>query len=80
MSVISKILLKKEHNISSTSRDVIMKPILYMLDVDNLKALMDEWQALIIDTYKKLKRDNSSSKSLHSAHNSDTQTYSQPTS
>jgi hypothetical protein len=43
MSVISKILLKKDHNISSTARDVIMKPILYTLDVNNLKVLMDEW-------------------------------------
>ena len=59
MSVISKILLKKDHNISSTSRDVIMKPILYTLDVDHLKMGMDEWQSLIMDTYKKLKRDSS---------------------
>lgn len=43
MSVISKILLKKEHNISSTSRDVIMKPILFLIDVDQLKYVMDEW-------------------------------------
>ena len=59
MSVISKILLKKDHNISSTSRDVIMKPILYILEVDHLKTVMDEWQSLIMDTYKKLKRESS---------------------
>jgi hypothetical protein len=58
MSVISKILLKKDHNISSTARDVIMKPILYMLDTENLKLVIDEWQSLIMDTYKKLKRDS----------------------
>ncbi len=57
MSTISEMLLKKEHNITSTARDIIMKPILYMLDVEYLKLLMEEWQTLIIDTYKKLKRD-----------------------
>lgn len=43
MAVISKILLKKDHNISSTARDIIMKPILYYLDIGYLKASMDEW-------------------------------------
>lgn len=57
MSALSKILLKKNHNISSTARDVIMKPILYTLDFDNLKVVMEEWQSLIMDTYKKLKKD-----------------------
>lgn len=57
MSALSKILLKKNHNISSTARDVIMKPILYTLDKQALKIVMDEWQSLIMDTYKKLKKD-----------------------
>jgi hypothetical protein len=43
MSVISKIMLMKDHNISSTARDVIMKPILYTLDTNQLKIMMDEW-------------------------------------
>jgi len=43
MSALSKILLKKNHNISSTARDVIMKPILYSLDINELKIEMDEW-------------------------------------
>ena len=59
MSALSKILLKKNHNISSTARDVIMKPILYTLDIDNLQLVMKEWENLIIDTYKKLKKDSS---------------------
>jgi hypothetical protein len=58
MSVVSKILLKKDHNISSTARDVIMKPILYSLDIEQLKILMEEWSGLIIDTYKRLKRES----------------------
>lgn len=58
MSVISKLLLKKDHNISSTTRDVIMKPILFMMDPQYLQVVIDEWQSLIMDTYKKLKRDS----------------------
>lgn len=34
LSVISKLLLKEEYNINSTARDVILKPILYNLDVE----------------------------------------------
>ena len=59
MSALSKILLKKNHNISSTARDVIMKPILYNLDVENLQLVMKEWENLIMDTYKKVKKDSS---------------------
>ncbi len=58
MSVISKLLLKKDADISSTTRDVIMKPIMYTLDLDYLQVLMKEWQDIIIDTYKRLKRDS----------------------
>ena len=47
-----------------------MKPILYTLDVDYLKTVMDEWQSLIMDTYKKLKRE-SSVKSSSVSSNSD---------
>mmetsp|Transcript_39544 Transcript_39544/g.38056 ORF Transcript_39544/g.38056 Transcript_39544/m.38056 type:complete len:107 (+) Transcript_39544:3730-4050(+) len=59
MSALSKIILKKDHNISSTARDVIMKPILYTLDIKDLKVVMEEWQNLIMDTYKKLKKESS---------------------
>ena len=51
-------MLMKDHNISSTARDVIMKPILYTLDINVLKIMMDEWQAIIIDTYKKLSKES----------------------
>jgi hypothetical protein len=57
--VVSKILLKKDPNISTTGRDIIMKPILYTLDTDQLKVLIDEWSQLILETYKKLKKDSS---------------------
>lgn len=59
LSVVSKIRLKKEANISTTARDIIMKPILYALDTDQLKVLIDEWSLLILETYKKLKKDSS---------------------
>jgi hypothetical protein len=52
------LLLKKEHNISSTGRDLLLKPMLYILDVDQLKILIDEWTTLILDTYKKLKKES----------------------
>jgi len=57
--VVSKIRLRKEPNISTTARDIIMKPILYALDTDQLKVLIDEWSMLILETYKKLKKDSS---------------------
>lgn len=47
LSVISKILLKKDHNISASGRDVILKPLLFILDNDHLKVLIDEWTILI---------------------------------
>ncbi len=59
MSAVSKIILKKDHNISTTGRDIIMKPILYTLDNEQLKALIDEWASLILDTYKRLKKESS---------------------
>ncbi|CDW82512.1 wd g-beta repeat-containing protein [Stylonychia lemnae] len=59
LSVVSKILLKKDANISTTGRDIIMKPILYTIDTDQLKHLIDEWSNLIMETYKKLKKESS---------------------
>lgn len=59
LSVVSKILLKKDPNISTTGRDIIMKPILYTIDTDQLKHLIDEWSHLILETYKRLKREPS---------------------
>ena len=55
----SKILLRKDHNISATGRDIILKPLLYILDVDTLQILIDEWTTLILDTYRKLKKESS---------------------
>lgn len=57
--MVSKLLLKKDANISTTGRDIIMKPILYTIDMDQLKYLIDEWSNLILETYKKVKRDQS---------------------
>lgn len=59
LSVISKILIKKDHNISTTGRDMILKPVFYSLDNDHLKLVIDEWSSLIMDTYKKLKKESS---------------------
>jgi len=56
---VSKILLKKDANISTTGRDIIMKPVLYTIDTDQLKHLIDEWSSLIMETYKKLKKESS---------------------
>ena len=36
-----------------------MKPSLYTLDIDQLKFLIEEWAALILDTYKRLKKESS---------------------
>jgi hypothetical protein len=51
-------MLKKEHNISSTGRDIILKPLLNYLDKDQLRNCIDEWTVLILDTYKKLKKES----------------------
>jgi len=58
ISALSKVILKKNHNISSTARDIIMKPIMYALDVRDLKLVMEEWQTLVLDTYKKVKKES----------------------
>ena len=55
----SKIILEKDHNISTTGRDIILKPILYTIDNEQLKQLIDEWSSLILDTYKRLKKESS---------------------
>ena len=35
-----------------------MKPNMYALDPDYLRVLMKEWQDIIIDTYKRLKKES----------------------
>ena len=59
LSVVSKIMLEKDPNISTTARDIILKPILYTIDNEQLKQLIDEWSSLILDTYKRLKKESS---------------------
>ena len=55
LSVLSKLMLKEEYNINSTARDVILKPILYYLNLNRTKSLVEEWSELILDTYNHLK-------------------------
>ena len=43
---------------SATGRDIILKPMLYILDNESLKVAIDEWTTLILDTYKKLKKES----------------------
>jgi hypothetical protein len=59
LSAVSKLLLKKEPCISATARDVLLKPVLFALagNVERLKSVIDEWSALVLDTYKRLKRE-----------------------
>jgi hypothetical protein len=58
LSAASKILLKKEPCISSSSRDIIIKPVLFALaGTDRLTDIIDEWTTIILDTYKKLKKE-----------------------
>ena len=57
LSVVSKLLLKHEHNINSCARDIILRPTMNCIDLEYLKSLTEEWSALIMDTYKQLKRD-----------------------
>ena len=60
LSAVSKVLLKKEPNISATGRDVLLKPVLFSLTgTDRLSDVLDEWTALILDTYHKLKKESS---------------------
>ncbi len=56
--MVSKVILEKDHNISTTGRDIILKPILYTIDNEQLKHLIDEWASLILDTYKRLKKES----------------------
>lgn len=60
VSAISQLMLRKDHSISSCARDVIMKPLLSSgSSIDQIKAEINEWQDLIMDTYLKLKEDSS---------------------
>lgn len=60
VSAISQLMLRKDHSISSCARDVIMKPLLSSgSSIEHIKAEINEWQDLIMDTYLKLKEDSS---------------------
>jgi len=58
LSYISKLLLKDEFNINSTARDVILRFFFYNMDIDKEQLLLDEWSALLMDTYRQLKNNN----------------------
>jgi len=58
LSYISKLLLKDEFNINSTARDVILRFFFYNMDIDKEQLLLDEWSALLMDTYRQLKTNN----------------------
>lgn len=58
LSYISKLLLKEEFNINSTARDVILRFFFYNMDIDKEQLLLDEWSALLMDTYRQLKDNN----------------------
>lgn len=51
-------LLKEEFNINSTARDVILRFFFYNMDIEKEQGLLDEWSALLMDTYKQLKDNN----------------------
>lgn len=61
VSVISQLMLRKDHSISSCARDMLMKPLMNSgQSIDYIKAEINEWQDLIMDTYLKLKEDSAS--------------------
>ena len=52
-------MLRKDASISSCARDVIIKPLFSSgQSIDYIKAEINQWQDLIIDTYLKLKEDS----------------------
>ena len=59
LSAASKVLLKKDPCISAAGRDVLLKPVLFALagSPDRLADAIDEWTALVLDTYRKLKKE-----------------------
>jgi len=59
MTVISQLLLKHEHNISSCAKDILMKPLICDLDQDLLRLEIDEWECLVVDTYEIMKGETS---------------------
>ena len=59
ISALSQLMLRKDASISSCARDVIIKPLFSSgQSIDYIKAEINQWQDLIIDTYLKLKEDS----------------------
>ena len=52
-------LLKKDPCISAAGRDVLLKPVLFALanTPDRLADSIEEWSAVVLDTYRKLKKE-----------------------
>ena len=55
LSVISKLLLKQDYNISSMARDVMLKPLLYSNSFHDINDLIIEWSTILMETYKGIK-------------------------
>jgi len=54
----SKLLLKKDASISATSKDILIRPVLFALaGTDRLNDMVEESCAIIMDTYKRLKKE-----------------------
>lgn len=59
VSAISQLMLRKDYSISSCARDLLMKPLMNSgSSIDHIKAEINEWQDLIMDTYLRLKEDS----------------------
>jgi hypothetical protein len=59
LSAASKVLLKKDPCISAAGRDILLKPVLFALanTPDRLQDSLEEWTAVVLDTYSKLKKE-----------------------
>jgi hypothetical protein len=56
----SKLLMKKDPCISAASKDIVMRPVLFALaGTDRLDAMVEEMSGIILDTYKRLKKEQS---------------------
>ncbi len=55
----SKLLLKKDTCISATAKDLLLRPVLFALaGSDRLSDVVEEDSAIIMDTYKRLKKES----------------------
>lgn len=70
ISALSQLMLRKDASISSCARDVIIKPLFSSgQSIDYIKAEINQWQDLIIDTYLKLKEDSNTRQTVEESAN-----------